>query len=150
MQNDNLQLPIWGRRSLPPNRESSIRFQFDPPPQPVVRTDANTAALIKAQKLHNKAEYKEAAELLVGLAQTDQLAKRLLLDCLGQLGNMAAIIDYFDPPAGATESIYLMDALWKEGKQDRLRQILEDPMIAKSSDPSVVETRNKYAVRLKK
>ena len=150
MLNDNLQLPIWGRRSLPPNSGSSHKFQFDPPPEPVPRTDAKTTALIEAQKLYDKAEYRKAAEILVGFAQSDQLARRLLLDCFGQSGDMTAIISHFDPPAGATESIYLMEALWKEGRLDRLRQILNEPTISNSSDPSVIETRNKYAMRLKK
>lgn len=60
MQNDNLHLPIWGRRSLPPNIGSYLQFDFDPPPEPVVRRDANTAALIEAQKFHERAEYRKA------------------------------------------------------------------------------------------
>lgn len=150
MQNDNLQLPIWGRRSLPPNIGSYLEIQFDSPPEPVVRTDARTTALIEAQKLHEKAEYRKAAEILAGLAQFDELARRLLLDCFAQSGDMAAIITHFDPPTSSTEGIYLMDALWSENRHDRLRQILEEPTIENSTDLSVIEMRNKYAARLRK
>lgn len=150
MQNDNLQLPIWGRRSLPPNSDGYLAFSFDPPPEPMVHTSARTTALVEAEKLHDKAEYRKAAEILSGVAQSDELARRLLLDCFGQLGDMAAIISHFDPPTSAAEAIYLLEALWKEGRHDRLRQLLEEPRIADSSDLSVIELRNKYAPRLKK
>jgi len=150
MQNDNLQLPIWGRRALPPNSSSYLEFQFDPPPEPIVRTEVRTTALIDAQKLYDKGEYGQAAEILASVAQFDELARRLLLDCLGQTGDMAAIISHFDPPGSATEAIYLLEALWKERRNDRLRQILGEPIIARSSDPSVIEMRNKYMARLEK
>ena len=110
--------------------------------------DACTTALIEAQKLHEKAEYRRAAEILVGVAQSDELARRLLLDCFGQLGDMPAIISHFDPPTSSTEGIYLMEALWKEGRRDRLRQILDEPIIANSPDLSVIEMKTKYAARL--
>jgi predicted MPP superfamily phosphohydrolase len=150
MQNDNLQLPIWGRRSLPPNSGSYVEFQFDQAPEPLVRTDVYTTALGEAQNHYDRAEYRKAAEILVRLVQSDQLARRLLLDCFGQLGDMAAIITHFDPPASATETIYLLDALWNEGSHDRLRQIIGESIIANSSDASVIEMRNKYTARLKR
>ncbi len=150
MQNDNLQLPIWGRRPLPPNSGSHVNFEFDPPPEPLVRTDARTTTLIEAQKLYRKGEYREAAEMLAGIAKSDELAKRLLLDCLAESGNMGGIISHFSPPTSVTEAICLLDALWRDGKHDRLRQLLSEPIIANSSDPSVIELRDKYARRLSK
>lgn len=148
--NDNLQLPIWGRRPLPPDTGGYIEFRFDPPPEPVVRIDTRTVALIEAQKLHQNEEYGKAAAILVEVAPYDGVARRLLLDCFWQLRDMVAIIRNFDPPKGVTESIYLIEALWIEGMQDRLRQILNEPLIANSSDPSLIEMRNKYAPRLRK
>lgn len=148
MQNDNLQLPIWGRRSLPPNIGSSLEFRFDPPPEPLVRTASRTAALIEAERLYDRSEYGKAAEMLAGLAPSDELARRLLLDCLGRLRDMRGIIKHFDRPASPAEAISLMEALWVEGRTDRLRQIIREPLIANSSDPSVIEMRNKYATRL--
>src|SRR6266436_402966 len=150
MQNDNLQLPIWGRRSLPPNDGSYLEFRFDPPPEPMVRTESGTTALIEAQKLYDKGEFREAAKILAGVAQSEELARRLLLDCFGQLDDMLSVISHFDPPTSSTEAIYLLEALWKEGKHERLLQLLDEPIIASSSDPSVVEMRNKYALRLRK
>jgi predicted MPP superfamily phosphohydrolase len=150
IQNDNLQLPIWGRRCLPPNSRSYLEFQFDPPPEPMVRTEASTTILIEAQKLYTKGEYMKAAKMLARVAQSEGLAKRLLLDCFGQTNDMAGIIEHFDPPTSATEAIYLIEALWKENRHDRLRQILDHAIIATSTDPSVAEIRTKYALRLRK
>ncbi len=150
MLNDNLQLPIWGRRSLPPDASGQLKFQFDPPPEPVVRANPQTIALIEAQKLHDAKEYRKASEVLAGLARSEELARRLLLDSFGQLDDMHAIISYFDPPTSATEAIYLVDALWAEKRHDRLRQILNEPIIANSTDPSIVELRTKYTGRLKR
>jgi predicted phosphodiesterase len=150
MQNDNLPLPIWGCRSLPPNVGSHLDFQFDPPPEPMVHANLRTTTLIEAQELYDAGKFREAAELLVGIELSEDLARRLLLDCFGQLGDMQGIIRYFDPPTSHTETIYLLEALWKEGKHERLGTILEDPIIANSTDRSVIETRNKYAMRLRK
>jgi hypothetical protein len=150
MQNDNLQLPIWGRRSLPPGTDSHIEFDFDPPLEPLAVPDTGTATVITAEKLYSKGNYKEAANLLIPIAQSDALGRRLLLECLSRAGDTKNTVELFDPPTGVAEAISLIDALWKEGKRDRLCTILEEPIIADSQDPSVIELRNKYLRRLKK
>ncbi|HEB85728.1 MAG TPA: hypothetical protein ENI68_01740 [Gammaproteobacteria bacterium] len=48
MQNDNLQMPIWGPRYLPQNSTSYLDFKFDPPPEPFVRLNSGETALIEA------------------------------------------------------------------------------------------------------
>ena len=148
MQNDNLQLPIWGPRSLPPNA-ASLDFTYDPPPQPLTRVDARTTALIDAEKLYDQKEYRKAAELLSTIAASDELARRLLLDCFANLTDNRALIASFDPPASTTEAIHVMDALWSENRHTRLQELLNLPLIAEASDPSVIELREKYAARLK-
>ncbi len=150
MLNDNLQLPIWGRRPLPPNVDGVLEFKFDPPPEPDIRPDAGTALLIAAQKHYDKGEYREAADVLRPKVKTDQLARRLLLECYLQLHDNGAIIADFDPPKGAGEAVHLMEALWTEGKRERLRKVLALAVVAKATDPSVVEMRDKWASRLKK
>jgi hypothetical protein len=149
MLNDNLQLPIWGRRPLPPNVDSYLEFTFDGPPEPIIRADAGTSALVDAQKHFDKGDYLGAANILRPLAVSDELARRLLLECYLQLHDNAAIVIEFDPPKSSGEAVYLMEALWTEGARDRLRNILTEPVIANSTDPSVVEMRNKCTARLK-
>src|SRR5690606_13586792 len=63
MQNDNLHMPIWGARPLPPNRTSYTRFEFPSPPKPFVGTNKNTNMLTKAQDLFDSGQYTEAARI---------------------------------------------------------------------------------------
>ncbi len=60
MQNDNLNLPIWGRRFLRSSTEGCYEFKYHPPPEPVAPAGVVTALLMKAQRLHDSGEYKEA------------------------------------------------------------------------------------------
>lgn len=149
MQNDNLLLPIWGRRSLVPNTRSYLEFEYDGPPEPMLRVDAYTSDLVEAQDLYDKAEYRKAADALTRVVQFDDLARRLLLACFVQLRDCLSIISNFDPPQSSAEAIHLMDALWTENRHAQLRQALEQPIIAATTDPSVIEMRNKYAARLR-
>jgi predicted MPP superfamily phosphohydrolase len=150
MQNHNLSLPIWGRRTLPPNTSSYYDFHYDPPPAPIVQNNANTAALINAQALYDIKEYRTAANILISVKAFDDLARPLLLDCLVKLKDAPALIDNFDPPLSAAEAIHIMDALWVDGKRDRLGEILKLPLIGESADQSVIEMRKKYVARLNK
>ena len=148
MLNDDAESPIWGCRSLPPGTSPHLVFAFDPPPPPTVAPSQTTTALLEAQRLHVAAAYPEAVSVLLPLAATDDLARRLLLECFGELNDTAQIGAHFDPPRSATEAIYLMEALWVEQNSDRLRILLDEPIVAESNDPAVVETRQKYQARL--
>jgi predicted phosphodiesterase len=150
MQNDNLALPIWGRRALPPNTSPYYDFQYDPPPEPTVHLNANTTALVEAQTLYCAAEYRKAADILSAVAASDDLARPLLLDCFVKLKDGPALLTKFDPPVSEAEAIHVMDALWDAGRRDRLGEVLNLPLIADSTDPSLIEMRNKYHARLHK
>ena len=71
-----------------------------------------------------------------------------MLDCLVRLKDTAALTAFFDPPESSAEAIHLMEALWIEGKRDRLLEVLKIALIAASSDPSVDEMRVKSKSRL--
>ena len=148
MQNDNLVLPIWGRRALPPNTDGYYDFEYDPPPKPVVHSNENTSALLEAQKFYDREDYRNAAEILNRVAAFDDLARPLLLDCYVKLNDTRAIIAKFDPPASDAEAIHVMDALWTEGARDRLREVLKLTLIAESDDPSIIEMHQKMLARL--
>ena len=150
MKNDNLSLPIWGQCALPPGTSPYYDFKFDPAPEPALNFSVNTAKLIEAEHLHDSRDYRKAADLLIPVATTDALARPLLLDCLVKLRDTPSLIAYFDPPSSDAEAIHVMDALWTEGRHERLEEVLGSPLIAQSTDPSVMEIRNKLAARLKK
>ena len=148
MQNDNLQMPIWGKHSSPSNLTGTLDITFDPPPNPQRGHSQNTSIVLEAQLLHEQGKFGPAAEALLSLQGFDDLGRRILLDCLLQLRDDARIISMFDPPQGSAEEIAVMDALWAEGTHGRLTQLLESPPIALSSDPAVAEIRTKYQTRL--
>ncbi len=148
MQNDNLQMPIWGPGSVGSGSGGSLDFQFDAPPQPFVSSNQNTSFLAQAAEHFDKEQYGQAAELLLPLAERDSLARPLLLSCLTELRDAAKINSVFDPPTSAAEAIALMDALWQEGKLERLSEVLTIPLVADSTDGSVIEMKTKYTARL--
>ena len=148
MQNDTLEFPIWARRPLPPESGDYLEFNFDPPPAPIMRVSDATSALLKAQRLFDAGNYRGAADSLRALAARDELARRLLVESLHELNDREGLIGLVDPPQSATEAIFLMDALWLEGRRDRLRSLLGE-MDSGTLDPSVGELRNKYLARLK-
>ena len=149
MQNDNLSLPIWGRRALPPNTCPYYEFGYDPPPPPSSELNEATDVLIEAQNLHISGEHKKAADLLITVVQQEDLARPLLLDCLIKLKDTITLLYNFDPPTNEAEAIHVMDALWEHGRRERLSEVINIPLISGSADPSVVEIRNKYSARLK-
>lgn len=150
MQNDNLSLPIWGRRALMPNTNAYYDFPYDPPPEPTAHPNVNTSALIQAQGFYDHEEYRKAADVLARVATSDELARPLLLDCLVRLRDFQALVAFFDPPTSEAEAIHVMDALWAERYRTRLDEVLKLPVIAESADPSVIEMRRKFAARLYK
>ena len=150
MLNDNLQMPIWGVRAIPPNRNTYQEFKFDSPPEPYIRPSRSTIVLTTAQEMYDRGELPEAAQSLSTIISVDPLARRLFLQILVQLGNREKIITFFNPPESAAEAIALMDALWAEKALDQLKDVLKTAVISGSEDPSVVELREKYAARLKK
>lgn len=148
MQNDNLQLPIWGPRPLPATATTYHEFTFEPPPAYLAAKNSATAILIDAQKFFDGKQFKEAAAILLPHIDREPLARRLLLECLGHLDDMPTVIQYFDPPASEIEALTLMDALWAEKQKGRLAEIIALPLVANSPDPALIEVRNKYARRL--
>ena len=107
------------------------------------------AVLIEAQDLHLKGEYEKAVDHLNAILDKEELARPLLLECLIQIRDTESILGIFDPPSNEAEAIHLMDALWNNGKRQRLGQVLDSPLIADSNDPSVTAIRKKYTARLK-
>lgn len=146
MSNDSLDMPIWGTRPLPPSQDTCLEFTFDLPPKPFIKEDISMEKLVEAQKLYDRGEYHDAANILSKLS--DDLARPLLLDCLIKLDDNVEIARFFDPPKNLSESIALLDALWEQGKTTRISEILNLPLIVKSEDPVANEVREKYTMKL--
>ena len=150
MQNDNLLMPIWGPSARSSDRMSYLDFEFDPPLKPFFNRAPNTKVLTEARRAHDKGDFRSATDILMPIFKTDPLARRLVLDCLKRLNDRTGIITTFDPPDSPEETITLMDALWREGKRDRLKVLVESDIVTKSKDPSVAEMRNKFLARIER
>ena len=150
MQNDNLQMPIWGSNSRWADQKSYLEFYFDPPLKPFIPRTEETVKLTEAQRAYDRTDYETARGILAPIFKSNSLARRMLLRCLQQLNSTPEIIKAFDPPDGPEEIISLMDALWQEGKRDRLKGILKSELVGKCTDESVVELRRKYLARLER
>ena len=148
MLNDSLQMPVWGPRLLQSEDEHFLEFRFDAPPESFIDFKKNMETLREAQQLYEACRYKEASQLFSQLAPADELARLFFLDCLVELDDMPGIVENFDPPASSKEAIALMDALWREHKEARLREVLNLPLAKESTDSSVIEIREKYVARL--
>ena len=148
MRNDNLAMSIWGARLLASESVSSDKFTFDPPQRHFVDLDKNTDLLAKASRLYDQGNFDEAAWTLSTLAASEALARRLLLNCLLQLEDDARIISSFDPPTSVAEAIAVMDSLWNQDRRDQLIQVLDTPLVDKSTDAALIEIREKYSARL--
>ena len=148
MQNDNLQMPIWGQHSSPSNPTGSLDFDFDPPPASESGNNRETSLLLQAQSLFEQGDFQPASEILLSVLEQDELARPFLLECLLQLKDHERIESVFYPPRGSAEAIAVMDSLWEEGRRDQLAQLLANSVIAESTDPSVSEVRAQYISRL--
>ena len=150
MQNDNLQLPIWGQHSSLSHQDGTLHFKFCPPP--LVRSEPHkiTAVLSEAERFHSIGEFRQAAEILLPLKEIEELVRPILLDCLRELRDSAGIIVSFNPPQGSAEEIAVMDALWIENERERLAALLASPSIANTNDLAVAELRDRFLRRLER
>ena len=114
-----------------------------------MRVDASTATVLLAQKLYGAANYRDAADALVELSKSNELARRLYLDSLVQVKDRPALISHFNPPRSEIEAIHVMDALWSENQRDSLKALLQLSLVTGTTDSALIEMRNKYAPRLR-
>ena len=149
MQTDNYKFPIWGCSVLSPNTSTYIDFDYDLPPILSSKTERNTSELVKALDFYNEGKYQKATDILIKIVNQDNLARQPLLDCLVKLNDIKTILEIFDPPVNEAEAIHVMDALWDMKSKERLVQMLDEPIINNSIDPSLIEIRKKYRAKLK-
>ena len=148
VQNPASAMPIWGPRLLQSQHQHFLEFRFETPPDSLIDSNTNTAILSEVQQLYENGNFREASQLLLQLAATDELARLLLLNCLVELADMPGIVANFDPPESSAEAIALIDALWSEDKKVRLGEVLDLSLVKESTDGAVIEMREKYAARL--
>ena len=146
MQNNNLSSPIWGPGPFPSSRKSYIDFHVQPPTE--FDEDRITFILVEAEALLRE-NPKEAVKLAQPFVKTNALARRIVVEGLAVIGDSKSIIECFYPPTGAAEIIYVADALWEQGERERLKDLINSPIVRDATDPSITEVRRKYSRRIK-
>ncbi len=151
MQNNSFMSPVWGPCTFPSSLSSLLKVEVQAPPAPLSAGTGDTHLLAEAEAKLRARQYDEAIGLLLPLVGRNELARRLLLECLGKKDDKDSnelTIKHFDRPSSTTEIVYLFDALWTEQKHERLRELLASAQVAESSDPTVIDIRRKYLARL--
>lgn len=155
MLNDRFDGPLWG----PGNHEHSRSdrqsrgdlqtfninvIQPEQAPHPEM-TVLKMAEIFIRQKDHSKAQ-----EILEPLLHTSEgpIARRFLLECYHVQSDMDNIVKHFDPPASDQEALHLAESLYSLGQNDRLKDLLASPIFSDSTNPAIIEIRDKYMRRL--
>ena len=141
-------IPVWCTRALPSETQFYYDFELSPPQEHYNRKDIRILA--EAQDAIERHDYETAVSSLSSIAQTNNVARRLLLECLIKTNGYKQIAELYDPPISVTETIHLMDALWETDRKDRLRTLISEPSVAGSQDQALNEIRSKYARRFRR
>ncbi len=107
-----------------------------------------SSILSQAESLLANREFVSARDVLLTIVDSDGMARRLLAECYAEIPYDEILIDKLFPPQSLNEAVLLADALWELGDRMRLRQLLDEKVVANSSDPTAVQLRQKYQARL--
>jgi hypothetical protein len=147
MLNEGFGRPIWGPGRFPSSGKGHVDFPLQRPPVRNNAADVNKD-LGEAEQLLGNRKFADATSILLPLAATVPLARRLLLECFSNQDDPASIVRHFDPPQSVTEILYVADALWTTQDRRRLGELLEEPSVRDHADVSVAQMRTKYRERL--
>lgn len=144
MGNDDFRQPVWTPGFFATSLTSYVEFDIQPP---VIRKTAASplaARLAEAERLVSARDYPGAKRILLGIAGTDELARRLLLACYAETGYDGDFVKVFYPPTSTAEAVNMAAALHEMGDKDRLRELLSSDFVAKSAEPAIIEIRERY------
>ncbi|MEX1194321.1 MAG: metallophosphoesterase [Dehalococcoidia bacterium] len=146
MQNTSFNSPIWGPGAFPSTRASFIPFSLQPQAYSPAENIASVVA--EAESLLSGGDPEKAVELLRPFSD-HELARRILLDAFVATNDTKGLIELYYPPTGVAEVVYVANALSEENSLGQLRELLESPFVAESTNPAIVEIRQKYSGRLR-
>jgi len=146
MVNDSFDSPVWSTGWYADSNASKIKFDIQ---QPLVPHSSTNARLSEAESLIAHNDYSSAREILLMLAPTNGIARRMLAECYISVPYDAELINCLFPPQSVSEAVLLADALWEMGEKGRLGELLRLSVIADNSDPAAFELRQRYEARVK-
>jgi hypothetical protein len=146
MSNDSFDLPVWTAGWYSDLNASTVQFDIQ---KPLVPQPSQNARLSEAESLLAKNDHAGAKTILMRLASTDGIARRMLAECYTEIPYDDDLISSLFPPQSVSEAVLLADALWELGDKNRLGELLRLSVVADSSDPAALELRQKYEARVK-
>lgn len=146
MANDSFDLPVWTAGWYSDLNASTIQFDIQ---KPLVPLRSRNARLSEAESLLAKNDHVGARGVLLRLASTDGIARRMLAECYTVLPYDDDLISSLFPPQSVSEAVLLADALWELGDKKCLGELLGLSVVADSTDPAAIELRKKYEARVK-
>lgn len=146
MVNDTFDSPVWSSGWYSESNASMITFDIQ---QPLVPHSSLNSRLAEAESLIAQNDHAGAKDILLALARTDGIARRMLAECYTSVPYDAELISCMFPPQSMSEAVLLADALWELGDKVRLGELLRLSVVADSSDPAASELRQRYESRVK-
>jgi hypothetical protein len=147
MLNHDFTSPLWAPGQFGLTGTSCLDFQIQRPLLNAPGLEAATADLSAAEADIRSKRYPSVVTRLLK-HRNNPLARPLLLESYVQMRDLQGLIRDFWPPQSTPEAIHVADALWERKDTQRLKELLERPLVAHSTDPSLRELREKYGLRL--
>jgi hypothetical protein len=142
MSNDNFNIPVWATHTLAGSGKSCIEFSV-PNHKPNDKSSEQASRISEAESLLQSKKPNDAIDLLKPLVQLNSAAHVLYTDALHDAERWALLCQHLDLPQTIREIIYKYDALEELNDRAGIRRWLELPIVIESTDPSVIELREK-------
>ncbi len=146
MVNETLSTPVWASGWYAESNASMIAFEVQ---KPLVPLTSLNSRLSQAESLIAQNDFYGARGILIDLAPTNGIARRMLAECYTVVPYDADLINCLFPPQSVSEAVLLADALWEMGDKYRLGELLLLDVVAGSEDPVATELRHRYQARVK-
>ena len=152
MKQSNFETPVWGKKYLPYTNIYPIVEKIYTPQLPAMQGASITDsfnAIADAEHLIGLKKYPKAVEILEKLNPSDDLVRRLLVECYSETGRHDRLVEILRQPSSVPEAIYVLDAADELNDKQLIKELLSNQTIAKSTDPALSELRKKLERRIR-
>jgi len=139
MKQSNFQTPVWGKKALPYSDDYPIVVKLIVSPQYSDSKTEDFRNVANAEELMGKTQYEEALVILETLNSTDEIVRRLLIECYFNLRKSERIIELCREPTSVLEAIYVLGAADDVDDRPLIAELLRHHIVSESDDPSLVE-----------
>jgi predicted MPP superfamily phosphohydrolase len=145
MVNTGFDLPVWGSAYVSEFGGSKIKFEISLPRDGNAEMTAASRALAFLREGDANSAYLVARE-----HPEDGLVRRVAIQALTELDDPKEIIRFCTPPRSSEEIVILLDALYQDGKQEDLRNLLSSPTISQNSEQAILQSVERARARLRR